>query len=91
MTQAEKHWCFPKVKQEWNHMDELVAVGAAGLVGLVLTVLLLLGGICWIALLIWSAYITGQWQGIAEIFGILLILIAGYAAIGIWLQKSGRI
>lgn len=72
-------------------MDELVAVGTAGLVGLFLTGLVLIGIICWVAARIWNAFVTGDWWADAEIMLALLVLAAGYAATGIWLQRTGRI
>jgi hypothetical protein len=72
-------------------MDELVAVGTAGIIGLFLTGLVLLGIIWWIAARIWSAFVTGDWGTDAEIVLALLVLACGYAVTGIWLRKTGRI
>ena len=72
-------------------MDELVAVGTAGLIGLFLTALILIGIIWWVAARVWSAVVTGDWGTDAEIVLALLLLAAGYAVTGIWLQKTGRI
>jgi hypothetical protein len=72
-------------------MDELVAVGTAGLIGLALTALVLIGIIWWVAARVWNAFVTGDWWTDAEIMLALLVLAAGYAATGIWLQKTGRI
>jgi len=72
-------------------MDELVAVGIAGLIGLVLTAVLVVGVIVWVATMVWNAFITGDWWTDAEIMLVLLILAGGYTVTGIWLQKSGRI
>jgi hypothetical protein len=72
-------------------MDELVAVGTAGLIALVLSFLLVAFVIWWIVARVWNAFVTGDWWTDAEIMAVLLLLAAGYAATGIWLQKSGRI
>jgi hypothetical protein len=72
-------------------MDELVAVGTAGLLGLVLAALLLFGIALWTMSLLWNAWITGNWWTDAEFFAGLALLIAGYTGTGLWLQKTGRI
>jgi hypothetical protein len=72
-------------------MDELVAVGTAGLIGLVLTALLLAGIIWWVAARVWGAFVTGDWWTDAGIVLALLLLACGYAAAGLWLRKTGRI
>jgi hypothetical protein len=72
-------------------MDELVAVGTAGLLGLAITGILLVGGIWWIASVIWNASVSGNWTGIAEFVIVILLLAAGYIGTGLWLQKTGRI
>jgi hypothetical protein len=72
-------------------MDELVAVGTAGLIGLFLTGLALIGIIGWVAARVWNAFVTGDWWTDAEIMLALLVLACGYAITGIWLQKTGRI
>jgi|GEM_PF-1813566 len=73
-------------------MDELVAVGLAGIIGLFVTGLVLLGIIAWVAARIWSAFVTDDWWWTdAEILLALLVLATGYAVTGIWLQRTGRI
>jgi hypothetical protein len=72
-------------------MDELIAVGTAGLLGLVLTLLLALGGILWISGMVWSAWYSGNWQGVSWVAAALLIFALGYAGTGFWLRKTGRI
>jgi hypothetical protein len=72
-------------------MDELVAVGIAGLIGLALTALLVVGVIMWVAMIVWNAFVTGDWWTDAEILLVLLLLAGVYAVTGIWLQKTGRI
>lgn len=72
-------------------MDELVAVGIAGLIGLVLTTLVVLGITWWVAARVWAAFVTGDWWTDAEIILVLILLAAGYAGTGIWLQRTGRI
>jgi len=72
-------------------MDELVAVGTAGLIGLALTALLLLGGIFWISSIAWEAWCSGDWSGIFQAGTILFVFALAYAGTGIWLQKTGRI
>jgi hypothetical protein len=72
-------------------MDELVAVGTAGLIGLFLTALVLIGIIWWVAARVWSAFVTGDWWTDAGILLALLMLAAGYAITGIWLQRTGQI
>jgi hypothetical protein len=73
------------------YMDELVAVGTAGLIGLAVTGVLLIGGILWVSSVVWNASVTGNWAGIAEFFLALILLAALYTGTGIWLQKTGRI
>jgi hypothetical protein len=75
----------------WYSMDELVAVGTAGLIALLLSFLLVLGILWWIAARVWSAFVTGDWWTDAEILVVLVLLAAGYAATGVWLRKTGRI
>jgi uncharacterized membrane protein YwzB len=72
-------------------MDELVAVGTAGLLGLILTALLLAGVTWWVAARVWNAFVTGDWWTDVEILLILVMLAMGYTVTGIWLQKTGRI
>lgn len=72
-------------------MDELVAVGVAGIIGLFVTGLVLLSIIAWVAARIWSTFVTGDWWTDAEILLALLVLATGYAVTGIWLQRTGRI
>lgn len=72
-------------------MDELVAVGTAGLIGLALTALLLLGGIIWFSTLAWEAWCSGDWRGIIQAGTVLFVLALAYAGTGLWLQKTGRI
>jgi hypothetical protein len=72
-------------------VDELVAVGTAGLLGLVLTVLLLIGAIIWISGMVWSALSSGDWQGVGRIAAVLLGIAVVYTGIGVLLQKSGHI
>lgn len=72
-------------------MDELVAVGTAGLIGLALTALLLLGGIIWFSTLAWEAWCSGDWRGIIQAGTVLFVLALAYAGTGLWLQKAGRI
>jgi len=72
-------------------MDELVAVGTAGLLGLILAALFLFGGIIWILGMLWNAYLTGDWQRIGQVAGVLFIVALWYTGAGVWLQKTGRI
>lgn len=72
-------------------MDELVAVGTAGLVGLALLALVLAGAAVYILGLIWSAWIQGELSLLARILALLGGFAALYLGTGLWLQKSGRI
>ncbi|HII99016.1 MAG TPA: hypothetical protein HA272_07165 [Methanoregula sp.] len=72
-------------------MDELIAVGTAGLLGLALTALLLLAGILWISSLVWEAWCCGNWSGVIAAGCALFVFALAYAGAGIWLQKTGRI
>jgi len=72
-------------------MDDLVLAGAAGIIGLFFTAILLLYGIYSIAVLIYSSAISGQYSRVLIILGVLLSVGLLYTAAGIWLQKTGRI
>jgi hypothetical protein len=72
-------------------MDDLVAVGTAGLLGLLLTVLLLVSAAGCIMVSVWNAYTRGAWQEIIQIFFILGIIITIYYGTGLWLRKTGYI
>ena len=75
---------------KWT-MDELVTVGVAGISGLVLIAIVLVGAVFWIGGLVIAASSAGDWHAITVIFGILAIILAAYAGTGFWLQKTGRI
>ncbi|NMB78835.1 MAG: hypothetical protein GYA23_07040 [Methanomicrobiales archaeon] len=72
-------------------MDELVAVGAAGILGLVITALLILGGIAWGIAGVWDAFRTGNWEPVAQAALVLVVLLAAYTGTGLWLRATGRI
>ncbi len=72
-------------------MDELVAVGTAGLLGLVIAALLLIGAIVWLSGMVWSAISSGDWHGVWRIAAVLLGIAVVYTGVGIFLQKSGHI
>lgn len=72
-------------------MDELIAVGTAGLIGLAALALLLAGAAVWVAGLIWTTWILGDTAGLVRILAILAGLAVLYLGTGLWLQKSGRI
>jgi hypothetical protein len=72
-------------------MDELIAVGTAGLVGLAVTAVLVMGGIWLLASHVWTAVSTEDWNFIYGISLLLLLLITGYILAGLWLRKTGKI
>lgn len=72
-------------------MDELVAVGVAGLLGLVIAALLLIGAVAWISGMVWSAISSGDWQGVGLIVAVLAGGAVVYTGIGLFLQKTGHI
>jgi len=74
-----------------SYMDELIAVGTAGLVGLAVTAILVIAGIWWLASQVWTAVTAENWDYIYGISLLLLLLITGYTLTGLWLRKTGKI
>lgn len=72
-------------------MDDLVLIGAAGIIGLFLAAVILLYGAYSLAGLMVSAYISGEYSLVLIIGGIILIAGSGYMASGVWLRKTNRI
>jgi hypothetical protein len=72
-------------------MDNLVLCGAAGILGLFLAAVILLFGIYSIAALMYSAFVSGSFDDLFIITGIILIVLSLYMATGFWLHKTDRI
>lgn len=72
-------------------MDDLVLFGAAGIFGLLLAALILLFGIYSIAGLMYTAVLSGSYDVLFLITGIIMIAITLYLATGFWLHKTDRI
>jgi hypothetical protein len=70
-------------------MDNLVAVGAAAIIGLVLAGLLVLGGVVLAFDLLLTAWVTGDWSSVISFFPMAILLVLGYLGIGLWLRKAG--
>lgn len=72
-------------------MDDLVMVGAAGILGLVLVAVIGAGAVIWIAHLLYAAFLSGDWQAIGRIVAVLLTVAGLYLGTGLWLKKAGQI
>jgi hypothetical protein len=72
-------------------MDDLVLCGAAGILGLFLAAVILLFGIYAIAGLIYAAFLSGSYDVLLIITGIIMIAVSIYIATGFWLHKTDRI
>lgn len=72
-------------------MDDLVLCGAAGILGLFLAGVILLFGIYAIAGLIFAAFLSGSYDVLFIITGLILIVVSLYIATGLWLHKTDRI
>jgi hypothetical protein len=72
-------------------MDDLVLCGAAGILGLFLAAVILLFGIYSIAGLIYAASLSGSYDVLLIITGIVMIAGSLYIATGFWLHKTDRI
>ena len=69
-------------------MDDLVLFGAAGILGLFLAALILLFGIYLIAGLMYTAFLSGSYEVIFILTGIIMIAVTLYIATGFWLHKT---
>jgi len=72
-------------------MDDLVFVGALGITGLCIAVIILLCGAYSVAGLMYTALVSGQYNVILTWGAIILVSGSAYIAAGCWLQKTGRI
>ena len=72
-------------------MDDLVFVGALGITGLCIVTIILLYGAYLIAVLMYSALVSGQYGMILEWGAVILVAGSVYMATGCWLQKTERI
>jgi len=72
-------------------MEELVATGIAGLVGLFVAVIAILFGIVFILGMVQAAFVSGNTERILIVCGIPVILAAAYVGTGLWLKKIDRI
>ena len=72
-------------------MDDLVVVGALGLIGLYLLTVILLFALYSVLRLMYSSLVTGNFGVV--LYGIMGIVVAIsiYMAIGFWLRKTDRI
>ena len=72
-------------------MDDLVLTGAAGIIGLFLSAVVLLYGVYLIAGLMYAAFVSGEYGVVLIIVGAILIAGSLYMATGVWLRKTDRI
>ena len=72
-------------------MDDLVFVGALGIAGLCIAAIILLYGAYSVAGLMYTAFVSGQYDMIITAGAIILVAGSMYMAAGCWLQKTGRI
>lgn len=72
-------------------MDDLVVIGAAGIIGLFLAAVLLLYGAYSVAGLIYTAFVSGEYGVILIITAAILIAGSLYLATGVWLHTTDRI
>ena len=72
-------------------MDELVAVGLAGIIGLIIIALALAGAVLITVSALQIAWSSGDLTRVTGIILALTLLAASYTGIGLWLQKTGRI
>jgi hypothetical protein len=72
-------------------MDDLVLFGAAGILGLFMAALILLFGIYSIAGLMYAAFLSGSYDVLFIITGIIMLAVTLYIATGLWLHKTDRI
>jgi hypothetical protein len=72
-------------------MDDLVVVGALGLIGLYLLAVILLFALYSVVRLMYSSLVTGNFGVV--LYGIMgmVVVISIYMAIGFWLRKTDRI
>jgi hypothetical protein len=72
-------------------MDDLVVVGALGLIGLYLLTVILLFALYSVLRLMYSSLVTGNFGVV--LYGIMgmVVAISIYMAIGFWLRKTDRI
>ena len=72
-------------------MDDLVASGIAVLLSLLAVAAILIAGIAYLILLELHAFATGDYLFVLGSIGVLFLLGAGYAGVGLWLHRTGRI
>ncbi|PKG31460.1 hypothetical protein [Methanoregula sp.] len=72
-------------------MDDLVMVGAGGILGLVLVAVFGAGAVIWAALLLHTAFQSGDWEAIGRIVTAILAVACLYIGTGLWLKKAGHL
>jgi hypothetical protein len=72
-------------------MDTLVLYGTAGILGLFLAAIILLFGIYSIAGLMYATFMSGSYDVLLIITGVIIIALSLYLATGFWLHKTDRI
>ena len=72
-------------------MDDLILAGALSVTGLYAVAVLIVAALIFTSLEIYSASAAGDPGRVAAIVGLVLLILAAYGGIGLWLQKSGRI
>jgi len=72
-------------------MEDLVATGIAGLVGLVVAIVAFLCAILFFAGAIYAAYLTGNTPRLLILCAIPVIIAVAYVGAGLWLRKHDRI
>lgn len=72
-------------------MDDLVMVGAAGILGLVLIAVLGAAVLIWAIHDILTAFLAGDWGSVCYIIAAILAVATLYLGTGLWLKKTGYI
>lgn len=74
-----------------RYMDDLVMVGAAGILGLVLVAVLGAVVLIWAVHHFLTAFLAGDWGSVGQIVAAILAVAALYIGTGLWLKKTGHI
>ncbi len=72
-------------------MDDIVMVGAAGILGLVLVAIVAASAVIWVALLLYAAFLSGDWMAIGRIISAIIVVAGLYIGTGLVLKKAGHI
>ncbi|MEN6443861.1 MAG: hypothetical protein ABFC71_08915 [Methanoregula sp.] len=72
-------------------MDDLIVTGLAGIIGLFVAGIILIAIAGMVVLFVAHAIINGNYRLVFEIIAGILVIVAVYSGIGLWLRKTGRI